>query len=290
LALSRLFAAGLMLAALTAAAGNLTAAKFDDGQRAYDAGRFEDAHRIWTALAEDGDAEAQAGLGLLYDLGQGTSREPATAYAWYRRAAETGLARAQFNVAVMLDSGVGVKRDPVQAATWYAKAAAHGHGRAQYNLAQLYASGDGLPRNLAQAEVWYRAAADSGVMAAAAKVAELKSALRSTGPAAAMSAGHLRPVTPMEPVGDHPLVARRSPPTAELVWVAPPQPRPVRFFVEVLAAESDGWRELFAGYVARSAALVQLKPIATRYAWRVYAVADDDAHYAVGGWSQFTVR
>ena len=71
-----------MLAALTAAAGNLTAATADDGQRAYDAGRFEDAHRIWTALLKLG-AEAQAGLGLLYDLGQGTPREPATAYAWY---------------------------------------------------------------------------------------------------------------------------------------------------------------------------------------------------------------
>ena len=94
----------------------------------------------------------------------------------------------------------------------------------------------------------------------------------------------------MEPVGAVALAARSVLPAAELVWVAPPQPKPVRFFVQLLAAEDERWRELFAGYITQSAALVQLDPAATRYAWRSYAVAEDDPHYAVGEWSQFTVR
>ena len=123
-------ASKLLFAALAAAAGTAAAASFHDGQRAYDAGQFEEAHRAWAPLAEAGDPEAQAGLGLLYDLGSGAPKDPAMAYAWYRRAAEAGLARAQFNVAVMLDSGIVVARDPAQAATWYAKAAAPpGHGQ-----------------------------------------------------------------------------------------------------------------------------------------------------------------
>jgi TPR repeat protein len=115
-------------------------------QRAYDAGRFEEARSTWAPLAEAGDPEAQAGLGLLYDLGQGVPRDAAKAYSWYKRAADAGLARALFNVAVMHDSGTGVPRDTAQAATWYARAAARGHGRAQYNLAPAMASRRTLPK------------------------------------------------------------------------------------------------------------------------------------------------
>jgi len=89
-----------------------------EGQRAYAAGRYEDARRIWAAQAEAGDPDAQLSLASLYDLGQGVRREPVTAYNWYRRAADAGLAAAEFNVAVMLDTGDGVPRDAAEAAKW----------------------------------------------------------------------------------------------------------------------------------------------------------------------------
>jgi uncharacterized protein len=60
----------------------------DPGQSAYAAGRFIDALRIWRARAEQGDARAAFGLGLLYDLGEGVGQDAAAAYGWYRRAAE----------------------------------------------------------------------------------------------------------------------------------------------------------------------------------------------------------
>jgi Sel1 repeat len=174
LALRHALECGLVLAALAADAGAAAADTVRDGQRAYVHRHFEEARRIWTPLAEAGDAEAQVSLGLLFDLGQGVPEDPATAYKWYRRAAEAGLAKAQFNVAVMEDSGVVGPRNPVAAARWYAKAAAHGHLRAQYNLAQLYSSGDGVPRDIAEAKAWYRVAAHGGLTAAADKLAEIE--------------------------------------------------------------------------------------------------------------------
>jgi TPR repeat protein len=287
--LRRALAAGVLLAGLAAAAGASKAATFEDGQRAYDAGRFEEARSTWAPLAEAGDPEAQAGLGLLYDLGQGVPRDAAKAYSWYKRAADAGLARALFNVAVMHDSGTGVPRDTAQAATWYARAAARGHGRAQYNLALLYAAGDGVPQNIAQAVVWYRAAADGGLAAAAAKLSELETRSAGSSPASGQPAGRLLPVTPVEPVAEGAAAAEGRRLTAELVWIAPPQPRPVRFFVELLAVEPEGWRELYAGYSPQSAVLVPLDPAVTRYAWRAYTVAEDDDHYVVGDWIRFTV-
>ena len=279
MALRLALAAGLLAVSLATHSSDATVA---DGQAAYDAGRFDDARTAWAAAAEAGDPAAQAGLGLLYDLGQGVPKDPAMAYGWYRRAAESGLALAQFNVAVMLDSGVGVARDAAQAATWYAKAAARGHGRAQYNLAQLYASGDGVPQNTAVARVWYQAAADGGIAAARSKL----NALADSGETAAA----LVPVAPVAPAPTEPIAARERPATIELVWTAPAQPKPVRFFVQVLAGDQPGWRELYAGYVAQTATLVRLDATATDYAWRAYAVAEGDTHYAAGPWSRFTLR
>ena len=107
---SRRLGWGVLLAVLVGGAP-APAATPDDAQRAYAAGRFEEARRLWEPRAEAGDAEAQFGLGLLFDIGQGVAQDPASAYRWYRRAAEAGMAEAQFNVAVMHDTGEGRPRD-----------------------------------------------------------------------------------------------------------------------------------------------------------------------------------
>ena len=66
----------------------------DPGRSAYAAGRFIDALRIWWPRAEQGDARAAFGLGLLYDLGEGVGQNAPAAYSWYRRAAEAGYVPA----------------------------------------------------------------------------------------------------------------------------------------------------------------------------------------------------
>ena len=285
---SRRLGWAVLLAALVCSAPAPAAAP-DDAQRAYAAGRFEEARRLWEPRAEAGDTEAQFGLGLLSDIGQGAARDPASAYRWYRRAAEAGMAEAQFNVAVMHDRGAGGPRDVAAAALWYGRAAARGNSRAQFNLAQLYAAGQGLPRNLDQAEVWYEAAASS-VPAAADKLAALR---RSGRPGTPARTGG----TPVQPQpaapADGSSVGRPTGPAAvELVWNAPVQPVQARFFVQLLALDAAGPREVFATYLDESAALAPLPPdrVPGRYAWRVYAVNRDLTHYAASAWSRFSVQ
>ena len=51
---------GLLLAGLALAlpVGSLSADSFDDGYAAYQRGEFSDARKLWTGLAEAGDARA----------------------------------------------------------------------------------------------------------------------------------------------------------------------------------------------------------------------------------------
>ena len=73
--------------------------------------------------AEQGDAEAQFNLGVIYDEGQGVPQDYAEAAKWYRMAAEQGDADAQFILGVMYDEGQGVPKDDTEAVKWYRLAA-----------------------------------------------------------------------------------------------------------------------------------------------------------------------
>jgi hypothetical protein len=76
----------------------------------------------------------------------------------------------------------------------------------------------------------------------------------------------------------------------ELVWAAPAQASPVRFFVQLLALDPAGPpREVFAAYLDETATLAPLERAPGRYAWRVYSVSRDLRHYAASEWQRFQV-
>ncbi len=261
-----------------------TASDFADTQNAYSARRYEEARARWTPLAMAGEPQAQLALAVLFDLGQGGARDAAAAYGWYRRAAEAGMPEAEFNVAVMADNGDGVARDPAEAAIWYARAAAHGNHRAQYNLAQLYLVGEGVPRNLDQAEEWFRAAATS-LPAAMDKLADLRRNNRR--PAGALKT---QPLMPAQLVAHSP-GAGHAAHRVELVWSAPAQATPIRFFVQVMGLNkaSAAMREEFSAELDETAILASLDLAPGQYAWRVYSIARDSRHYAASEWARFEV-
>ena len=58
--------------------------------------------------------------------GQGVGRDEAQAIAWFRKAADQGGAQAQFNLDLMYRDGNGVQKDDTQAAEWFRKAADQG--------------------------------------------------------------------------------------------------------------------------------------------------------------------
>ena len=77
-------------------------------------------------LAEQGDANAQALLGRMYEEGLGVKQDDVKAMKWFRKAAEQGFAPAQFNLGVMYYNGRGVQVNKSLAKEWLGKACDNG--------------------------------------------------------------------------------------------------------------------------------------------------------------------
>ena len=63
----------------------------------------------------------------MYRDGRGVPQDDAEAVRWYRLAADQGLADAQFSLGVMYAIGDGVPKDDAEAARWYRLAADQGY-------------------------------------------------------------------------------------------------------------------------------------------------------------------
>src|SRR5215471_9458253 len=115
----------------------------EDAMAAAARGDYATAVRLLRPLADQGDAQAQYNLGVLYDNGQGVPQNDAEAMKWYRKAAEKGHARAQQNLGTMYANGQGVPQNYTEAMTWFRKAADQGHAGAQQSLGSMYFNGQG---------------------------------------------------------------------------------------------------------------------------------------------------
>jgi TPR repeat protein len=92
---------------------------------------YAEAARWWRPLAEQGDANAQAGLGQLYANGKGVPENDAEAVRWWRLAAAQGDAKAQTNLGFRYAIGEGVPENYVTAYMWMNLAAAQGEEAAE---------------------------------------------------------------------------------------------------------------------------------------------------------------
>jgi len=97
---------------------------FDPDSDAYVRGDDDAALREWLPLAEQGHAQAQYLIGVMYYKGRGVTRDYETAMKWTSRAAEKGLAKAQYNLGVMYIWKGGLRRNLVPAHMWINIAAA----------------------------------------------------------------------------------------------------------------------------------------------------------------------
>lgn len=117
----------------------------------------------WLRLAANqGFALGEHGLALCYQEGRGVARNYTEAAKWERLAADKGLAIAQFQLGLMYAKGQGVAKSYGEAAKWYHLAAIQGDANAQYNLALLYYLGQGVTKNYTEAARWLRLTADQG--------------------------------------------------------------------------------------------------------------------------------
>ena len=85
---------GMVLVASTLGGVGTVYADYDDGQRAWDAGRHSEALREWQAAANAGDARAMLALGRIYVQGLGAPQDYVQAHKWFNLAASLGEVEA----------------------------------------------------------------------------------------------------------------------------------------------------------------------------------------------------
>lgn len=132
---------------------------FSQGLSLYRAGDVAAAVPFLETDARAGDVEAAYALGSLYLNGDGVTRNPAMAAAWFGRAAEAGHIDAQTRMGDAYRLGLGVQQDIGAALVWYQKAGDGGSAPAAFTLARLYRLGDGVRRDYARALKWLNIAA-----------------------------------------------------------------------------------------------------------------------------------
>jgi len=96
------------------------------------------------------------------ETGEILDHDPELAAGWFYRSAEQGYADAQFNLGLMYVNGEGVEQDINHAVELFKKAADQGHVDAQNNLGALYYLGEGITRNEEKAIEWFEKAAAQG--------------------------------------------------------------------------------------------------------------------------------
>lgn len=185
-----LLAGALALAALVSPS---SAGPVEDGNAAFERGDYATALRLLRAPAEQGNADAQLLLGIMYQDGEGVPKDPALAAQWIRKAAEQDNATAEFALGVMYLQAMGVPKDETAAVRWLEKAArqvppaqftlarfheehgnyaealkwyrllaSQGDADSQNDVGHMYETGRGVQQNYAEAARWYRLAADQG--------------------------------------------------------------------------------------------------------------------------------
>ena len=79
---------------------------------------LENAAKSIRLLAAQGNADAQAKLGSMYEMGLGVPQDYKEAAKWYRLAAEQGVVLAQTQLGSMYGKGQGVPQDYKEAVKW----------------------------------------------------------------------------------------------------------------------------------------------------------------------------
>jgi TPR repeat protein len=154
------FASGVAVLLISTTA----AADYAAGLTAFNRKEYALAFSEWIESAKAGDAHAQHGLGMLYELGEGVPyADPKAAADWYQKAAAQSYAPALNNLARLYADGRGVKQDVSKAIELWSQAAEAGNVTARFNLGLQYASGSGVSKDMKKAAEYMLQAAESGL-------------------------------------------------------------------------------------------------------------------------------
>lgn len=141
---------------------------------------YQKAAYMWEKAATQGLAEAQYGLGIMYETGNGVKKSNVEALNWYKKAAEQGDTEAQkradalsqeqnahspedlYNLGKKYYDEHGVEQINANAFPLLLKAANQGHADAQFLIGKMCYYGKGVKQDLKIAEEWLRLAANQG--------------------------------------------------------------------------------------------------------------------------------
>ena len=137
------------------------------------------------ALAKESEsADAQYGLGVMYENGWGTDQNHTKALMWYEKSAKAGHMMAHYRLGLLHEGSEEIKPDPKKsekwfdwaaaqaqndlgffywyekgdhnnALLWFNKAAANGNAESQYMIGQITRDGEGLPKDDVTAWAWW---------------------------------------------------------------------------------------------------------------------------------------
>ncbi len=132
---------------------------YEQGLKEYRAGQLTQSMEALGRAAEAGHAPAQAFLGYIQEKSGATER----AAELYLLAAEQGNADGEWGIGLLYATGRGVERDEEKAREWIQRAAEQGKEDAIIYFANAYLKGAlGLEESEEEAERWLRRAAEAG--------------------------------------------------------------------------------------------------------------------------------
>lgn len=147
--------------ALAAAQGNLDAC-YGLGERLENSGSMDVATQCYEAAAEQGHAQAQLHLYVLYREGKKVSKNVGKAFSFLTQAAEQGSSIAQYVLGKCYNHGEGMPRNMKEAVRWFTLAAEQNDTNAQFELGRSYQQGQGVQKDLSQALSWLERAVEGG--------------------------------------------------------------------------------------------------------------------------------
>jgi TPR repeat protein len=113
-----------------------------------------EAIRLFTLSAEKKYLDSQTSLGWIFRHSPGYL-DPAKSAKYYLAAAQQGDAESQYVIALMYKAGEGLAKNEKEAAAWLLKASGQKHPEAQSALGDCYEKGLGVKKDKVEALKWY---------------------------------------------------------------------------------------------------------------------------------------
>ncbi len=152
------------LGALLLLTASLThAATMEQARAALSKRDFAAAMPILLELGNEGNADAQYQLGIIYGRGNAAAPENhVTAAQWYLKAAEQGHEGAMAHMGLNYAYACGVERNDAESAKWFRRDADKGAAGSMFHLGRLYLAGRGVPKDVAEATRLFKQSGDLG--------------------------------------------------------------------------------------------------------------------------------